>query len=606
MLVNIADAAPFAYVTNAGTGSGVDTVSIIDTSNNSIVKTVPVINPGNVTDPTNPFGVAVSKAGDRVYVSNQFSKTLTIIDSTTTDNAVIQTVSLPYRPGGLAVNPAGSRLYVAYDLETTVAVFDTALLESNPGSALVASVTVGTGPTGVAVNGDGSKVYVTNAGSGTVSVINTASNTVEATPTVQSNPQGIAYNTFNNKVYVANFGANSVSVITTPGNTVVNVALPSNSLPTGITVNNDGSRVYVSMPGNTPSVGIIETTGDTLLSSPTIATNDGPFGLDVNPVSGYLYVANSITSGANGTVTSYNTTTGALTTTPPGTVNVNKNPKAFGNFIGPMMYPIAVTASAGGTVTPAVGTDGNYFVASGLNSPTFTFTPSTGYKVSSVSVDSVTQGPPTPTTLQINNVTASHTLNVVFGLEGNLMTVGKGGSGSGTIVCSSVPAPVTNGTINCGSKCSETFPTGSTVTCTATAVSGSGFSGWTGCTTPLTASSNVCSGIPTSTTSLTAAFDAGGPVKLTPPGSYHSLIQAAYIAASTSPATMTVIAAYSGAEQLDFSRTDMALAISLFGGYDDISHASRTVGNTSRIGSLVVGGNGANGTSVVIDGIVIQ
>ena len=49
-------AAPFAYITN----NGGNTVSVIDTSNNTVTATVPV---GN-----GPLGVAVNPAGTRVYV----------------------------------------------------------------------------------------------------------------------------------------------------------------------------------------------------------------------------------------------------------------------------------------------------------------------------------------------------------------------------------------------------------------------------------------------------------------------------------------------------------------------------------------------------------
>ena len=58
MLVNIAGAAPFAYITNIGS----NTTSVIDIANNNVTATVPV--------GTSPWGVAVSSDGSKVYVAN--------------------------------------------------------------------------------------------------------------------------------------------------------------------------------------------------------------------------------------------------------------------------------------------------------------------------------------------------------------------------------------------------------------------------------------------------------------------------------------------------------------------------------------------------------
>ena len=68
------------------------------------------------------------------------------------------------------------------------------------------------------------------------------------------------------------------------------------------------------------------------------------------------------------------------------------------------------------------------------------------------------------------------------------LTVGKAGTGSGTVTSS--PAG-----ISCGSDCSESYASGTSVTLTASAVGGSTFAGWSG----------ACSGTGTCTVSMTAA-----------------------------------------------------------------------------------------------------
>ncbi len=73
------------------------------------------------------------------------------------------------------------------------------------------------------------------------------------------------------------------------------------------------------------------------------------------------------------------------------------------------------------------------------------------------------------------------------------LSVTKAGTGSGTVTSGGTPS---GGGINCGSLCSASYVTGTTVTLTATVASGSTFAGWSG----------ACSGTATTcTVSMTAA-----------------------------------------------------------------------------------------------------
>jgi len=90
LMARPAEAAPFAYVANQADG----TVSVIDTATtpNTVVATVTV---GLV-----PFGVAVTPDGKRVYVANSSSNTVSVIDTTTTPNTVVATVTVGANPLG--------------------------------------------------------------------------------------------------------------------------------------------------------------------------------------------------------------------------------------------------------------------------------------------------------------------------------------------------------------------------------------------------------------------------------------------------------------------------------------------------------------------------
>jgi PGF-pre-PGF domain-containing protein len=146
------------YVANSFGAS--TTVSVIKTSDNSVTT---------VTVGSRPTGVAVSPDGSKVYVTNNNAATVSVID--TSSNTVTATVPVESNPKGDAVSPDGSKVYVANEGTGRVSVIKTS-------DNSVTTVTVGSVPYGVAVSPDGSKVYVANSGSNKVSVIKTSDNSV--------------------------------------------------------------------------------------------------------------------------------------------------------------------------------------------------------------------------------------------------------------------------------------------------------------------------------------------------------------------------------------------------------------------------------------------
>jgi hypothetical protein len=94
----------------------------------------------------------------------------------------------------------------------------------------------------------------------------------------------------------------------------------------------------------------------------------------------------------------------------------------------------------------------------------------------------------TQTSVQLNVSGTTAVFSVTTLATGNALSVVTGGTGSGTVT--STPAG-----ISCGSTCSASFNTGSSVTLAATPGAGSTFSGWSG----------ACSGSGTCTVSMTSA-----------------------------------------------------------------------------------------------------
>ena len=261
-----------AYVANRGD----ETVSVIQTSDNTVVDTISV-----GYDPS--WGVAVTPNGDYVYVTNWEDGIVSVIQ--TSDNTVVDTISVG-GPVGIAVTPNGDYVYVTNYGDDTVSMIQTS------DNTVVNAISVGDEPWHVAVTPNGDYVYVTNWKDNTVSVIQTSDNTVIDTTYVGLSPVGIAVTPNGDYVYVANESSDTVSVIQTSDNTVVKaIYLGKYYFPYGVAVTPNGDYVYVTNHGLGDSVSVIQTSDNTVLD--TIPVGDGPYGIAVTPNGNYVYVANS-------------------------------------------------------------------------------------------------------------------------------------------------------------------------------------------------------------------------------------------------------------------------------------------------------------------------
>ncbi|CKP63613.1 PE_PGRS family protein [Mycobacterium tuberculosis] len=111
--------------------------------------------------------------GGNIYVTNQGSNTVSVIDPVT--NTVTGSITDGNGPSGVAVSPVTGLVFVTNFDSNTVSVIDPNT------NTVTGSIPVGTGAYGVAVN-PGGNIYVTNQFSNTVSVIDPATNTVTGSP----------------------------------------------------------------------------------------------------------------------------------------------------------------------------------------------------------------------------------------------------------------------------------------------------------------------------------------------------------------------------------------------------------------------------------------
>ncbi|HEV7187231.1 MAG TPA: Hsp70 family protein [Blastococcus sp.] len=217
------------YVSVWNAARTIAAVSVLDTTNNSIIDTIQVH--------TRPFLAAVSPDGKRVYVPNHDTGTVSVIDATT--DKVASEFTVPANPHSIAFTPNGSRVYIADHESNVVSVVDTAT------DKLVTTIPVPSSPHNVAVHPTRPLAIVASFGAGSVSAIDTNTNKVIRTIPVGANPQHVAWSADGRFAYITNDASNTVSVIDATTLTVT-ATIPTGHSPTSMAVLPNGKVGYVS------------------------------------------------------------------------------------------------------------------------------------------------------------------------------------------------------------------------------------------------------------------------------------------------------------------------------------------------------------------------
>ena len=190
--------------------------------------------------------------GPRVYVTNERSGDLTVIDANT--NQAIATVALGKRPRGIRLAPDGKTLYVALsgspiappgvDEKTLpppdrsadgIGVFDTGQMK------LVKVIAAGTDPEQLAVSKDGKQLFVANEDAATASIVDVDTGKIVSIVKVGGEPEGVERNPEGTLVYVTSEEDNEVFVID-PAKARVVAQIKTAPRPRSIGFLPDGSR----------------------------------------------------------------------------------------------------------------------------------------------------------------------------------------------------------------------------------------------------------------------------------------------------------------------------------------------------------------------------
>lgn len=170
----------FVYVINYVDGNpGTGTISIIQTSTNTVVGTIPGF--------SGPFAIVIAADGKHAYVtnfgSNNFSPvgtTVSVVDLKT--NTISAVITVGTQPSGIALAPNGRFAYVAnYNTlylgpgftDLTAGTGIVTIIDVCTNTLLLCPVLIaGESPDAIAISSDGTHAYVTNYTSNTVSVFN--------------------------------------------------------------------------------------------------------------------------------------------------------------------------------------------------------------------------------------------------------------------------------------------------------------------------------------------------------------------------------------------------------------------------------------------------
>jgi YVTN family beta-propeller protein len=232
-----------AYVTNFGvdgfTNSGTpgSSVSVIDTTTNTVVNTIPGL--------SNPRGLAVDPTTNLVYVVNYWSQVMSVIDPTSSPATLTNTAILESRPWAVDVDPTTHRAY-----GTTL--FGNSL-STVSGTAILNTLYGFGGPTQVTVDPVTKRAYVANSGNISVVDISNDAAVITGSLLAGTQPSDVAIDPGAGLFYVTNYGDNTVSVIDKTSNAIL-ATVPVGDRPTAVEVDRLTHRAYVVNSDNTLSV----------------------------------------------------------------------------------------------------------------------------------------------------------------------------------------------------------------------------------------------------------------------------------------------------------------------------------------------------------------
>jgi len=215
------------YVANEDT----ETLSVVDLASGSVLTSVKV--------GEEPEGVTIRPDGKVVYVTCEGDGAVFAIDTQT--NKLLKRIPVGPRPRSIGFLPDGSRGYVSLENQGAIAVFDA---KQQKFLRLITLEGQGntpkTRPMGIAVAPDGSTVYVTTGSFSHLFFIDPARSAPTGSFEVGTRPWGIALLPGGKMAYTANGPSNDVSLVDLTTKQVVK-KIPAGTRPWGVAIINSSN-----------------------------------------------------------------------------------------------------------------------------------------------------------------------------------------------------------------------------------------------------------------------------------------------------------------------------------------------------------------------------
>jgi len=279
-------------------------------------------------EPSPVSATGSSSPSHRVYVTNELSGDMTVIDGET--HRVLATAPLGKRPRGIQLSPDGTQLFVALsgspiagpevDERTLppadpsadgIGIFD---LSTQRLSRIIRGVS---DPEQLVISRDGRRLYIASEDTGTAVVVDVASGKTIATLPVGGEPEGVGISPDGRFVYMTSEEDHQVSVIDTERNEVIK-QFKVGERPRQAAFSPDGTRAYVTGEFDA-SVSVVDTSSHTVTQTIRLTGElVRPMEVDVSPDGRWAYV----TTGRGRTLVAIDTNTHQ----PVRTVTVGQRP----------------------------------------------------------------------------------------------------------------------------------------------------------------------------------------------------------------------------------------------------------------------------------------
>jgi YVTN family beta-propeller protein len=241
-------------------------------------------------------------SNDDVYVVNQLSDDISVIDSAT--NSVIETIDGLFGPYDLIFNPSNNNIYVVNSESQSVSVID------STNNSVIKTIVILINPISLLYNPFNNNIYIGNSfgSDNLIDIIDSTSNNYKGYIAVGPGPFKMVFNPSNNNIYVGNSESDSVSVIATTLNEVLKPVADAGtdqSVKSGDVVQLDGSNssdsnnsplVYNWTQTSGPDVTLIDSTSSnpTFMAPQTIDQIDLIFQLVVTNEEGISSEADEV------------------------------------------------------------------------------------------------------------------------------------------------------------------------------------------------------------------------------------------------------------------------------------------------------------------------